>query len=81
MNVMSNETTKELGEAPDLTVDAFLRTVVAQMFENDNDTSYLDAKLKATDGSESDLKFQIRIISINGVNTRDVDEDINEDGE
>lgn len=70
-----NETVKELGEAPDLTVDEFLRTVVAQMFENDNDTSYLNAKLKATDGSESDLEFKIRIMSINGIPTRDEDED------
>ena len=70
-----NETVKELGEAPDLTVDEFLRTVVAQMFENDNDTSYLNAKLKATDGSESDLEFKIRIMSINGIPTRDEDND------
>ena len=70
-----NETVKDLGEAPDLTVDEFLRTVVAQMFENDNDTSYLNAKLKATDGSESDLEFKIRIMSINGIPTRDEDED------
>ena len=70
-----NETVKELGEAPDLTVDEFLRTVVAQMFENDNDTSYLNAKLKATDGSESDLEFKIRIMSINGIPTRDQDDD------
>ena len=70
-----NETVKELGEAPDLTVDEFLRTVVAQMFENDNDTSYLNAKLKASDGSESDLEFKIRIMSINGIPTRDEDDD------
>lgn len=70
-----NESVKELGNAPDLTVDEFLRTVVAQMFENDNDTSFLNAKLKATDGSESDLEFKIRIMSINGVPTRDEDDD------
>ncbi len=70
-----NESVKELGNAPDLTVDEFLRTVVAQMFENDNDTSYLNAKLQATDGSESDLEFKIRIMSINGVPTRDEDDD------
>ena len=68
---MSHESVKELGEAPDLTVDEFLRTVVAQMFENDNDTSYLNAKLKASDGSESDLEFKIRIMSINGIPTRE----------
>lgn len=70
----TEEQVKELGEAPDLTVDEFLRTVVAQMFENDNDTSYLNAKLKASDGSESDLEFKIRIMSINGISTRE-DED------
>lgn len=70
-----NESVKELGNAPDLTVDEFLRTVVAQMFENDNDTSFLNAKLKATDGSESDLEFKIRIMSINGVPTREEDDD------
>ena len=71
---MSEETVKELGEATDLTVDEFLRTLVAQMFENDNDTSYLNAKLKGTDGSESDLEFKIRITSINGINTREEDD-------
>ena len=70
-----NESVKELGNAPDLTVDEFLRTVVAQMFENDNDTSFLNAKLKATDGSESDLEFKIRIMSINGVPTREEDDE------
>lgn len=71
---MSEETVKEMGEATDLTVDEFLRILVAQMFENDNDTSYLNAKLKATDGSESDLEFKIRIMSINGIATRDEDD-------
>ena len=73
---MSNEegTTKELGEAKELVVDELLRTMVAQMFENDNDTSYLNATLKATDGSESELEFKIRIISINGIKTRDDEE-------
>lgn len=64
---------RELKEAPDLTMDEFIRTVIAQMFENDDDTSYLNAKLKATDGTESDLEFKIRLISINGVSTRDED--------
>ena len=72
---MTDQVTKELGEAPDLTVDEFLRTVVAQMFENDNDTSYLNAKLKATDGTESDLEFKVRLMSINGVSTREEDDE------
>lgn len=69
-----NTTTKELGEAEKLTVDELLRTMIAQMFENDNDTTYLNATLKATDGTESELEFKVRIISINGIKTRD-DED------
>lgn len=69
-----NVTTKELGEANKLTVDELLRTMIAQMFENDNDTTYLNATLAATDGTESQLEFKVRIISINGIKTRD-DED------
>jgi len=70
-----NDTTvKDMGTAEDLTMDEFIRTLVSQMFENDNDTTQLNAKLQAADGSESDLEFEIRILSINGVKTRD-DED------
>lgn len=69
-----NTTLKELGDAKRLTVDALLRTMVAQMFENDNDTTYLNATLAATDGSESELEFKIRIMSINGIKTRDDDD-------
>ena len=68
---MSEETTKELPNAPDISVDEFLRTVVGQCFDNDNDTTYLNAQLQATDGSESTLEFQIRIMSINGIATRE----------
>lgn len=68
---MSDQVEKELGKAQDLTVDEFLRTLVGQMFENDNDTSYLSASLKADDGTESDLEFKIRIMSINGIRTND----------
>ena len=69
-----NVTTKELGEANKLTVDELLRTMIAQMFENDNDTTYLNATLAATDGTESQLEFKVRIISINGIKTRDDDD-------
>ena len=66
-----DNTIKELGEAPNVTVDEFLRVAVGQMFENDNDSTYLNATLKGTDGSESTLEFKIRIMSINGISTRD----------
>jgi hypothetical protein len=68
------DTVKELGEAPDLTVDEFLRICVSQMFENDNDTSYLTAKLSATDGTESTLEFKVKLEAINGIKTRDEDD-------
>lgn len=63
-------TTKELGTAEDLSTDELLRTIVAQMFENDHDTTVLTAVLKATDGTKSELEFEIRILSINGIKTR-----------
>ena len=69
------EVIKELKEAPDVTVDELLRTVIAQMFENDDDTSYLNAKLRASDGTESDLEFMFRLVSINGVETRTKEDD------
>jgi hypothetical protein len=64
---------KELDEAPNMTMDEFLRVLVGQCFENDNDTTYLNATLKAPDGGTSELEFQIRIMSIDGVKTRDED--------
>ena len=69
---------KELGKAEEITVDNFIRTLVGQMFQNDNDTSYLTADLRADDGNTSELEFEIRIVSINGIKTRtedDTDED------
>lgn len=68
---MTTENVKELGEAPDMVVDEFLRTVVGQCFDNDNDTTYLNATLKAPDGTTSELEFQIRIMSIDGIKTRE----------
>ena len=70
-----NVSEKDLGSAEDLTMDEFLRTLVSQMFENDNDTTHLIAKLRAADGSESDLEFEVRVLSINGVKTRDSEDD------
>ena len=70
---MGNDT-KQIGDGPDVTMDEFLRTLLGQMFQNDNDTSYLNTKLKATDGTESELEFMLRITSVNGVRIRD-DED------
>lgn len=71
---MSSDNVKEFGEASTVTMDEFLRTALGQMFECDNDTSELVASLEATDGSTSELKFEIRITEINGVKCRE-DED------
>lgn len=66
--------TKHLGDGPEVSMDDFLRTLMGQMFQNDNDTSYLTTKLKATDGTETDLEFMLRITAVNGVRVRE-DED------
>jgi len=68
---MSDVTTKELAPASQLTMDEFLREVISQMFENDNDTTQLQADLESAGGETSTLVFQVRIESINGVATRE----------
>ena len=68
-------TEKKLGDAPDVSMEDFLRTLLGQMFENDNDTSYLTTKLAATDGSESDIEFMVRLTAVNGVRVRDDEDD------
>jgi hypothetical protein len=72
---VSKDTVKELGSAKDLVADELLRTLVSQMFENDNDTSFLNATLESSDGSKSELEFMIRIVSINGIKTRAEEEE------
>ncbi len=67
----SDVSVKELGDGKQLQVEEFIRTLVQQMFENDNDTTYLDCTLKAENGVESFLEFEIRVKSINGIATRD----------
>ena len=62
---------KDLGLADKLTMDEFMRTVVAQMFENDNDVATLEVVLNDTgEGTPPELKLEIKLISINGVATR-----------
>jgi len=62
---------KELGEGAKLTVDEFLRSLISQLFDNDNDETTLKAKMTATDGTSSDIEFLIRIASIDGVKPRE----------
>lgn len=69
---MTDELVKtDIGLADELTMDELIRTMVAQMFENDNDTATLEVVLNGTDASEPPkLELEIRLVSINGVPTR-----------
>lgn len=69
---MTEEVSKtDIGEADKLTMDEFMRIVVGQMFENDNDTSTLEVILNGTDSAEPPkLEIEMRLVSINGVKTR-----------
>jgi len=61
----------DIGMADKLTMDDFVRTLVAQMFENDNDTATLDVTLNGTDAkTPPKLELEITLKSINGVATR-----------
>lgn len=62
---------KELGEAQQIKTDEFIRTLIGQMFEADNDTTFLKASMDNPDGSQSEVEFEIRLVSINGIKTRD----------
>lgn len=69
---MTDEVAKQdIGEADKLTMDEFMRIVIGQMFENDNDTSTLEVVLNGTDSAEPPkLEVEMKLISINGVKTR-----------
>ena len=65
-----NVDVREFGPANKVNADEVFRTIVGQMFENDNDQSELELTLQGTDGTESVIKFDLIIKSINGVETR-----------
>ncbi len=61
----------DIGLADKLTMDSFMRTVIGQMFENDNDTATLKVVLNGTDTAEPPkLEIELKLVSINGVKTR-----------
>ena len=61
----------DIGLAEKLTMDEFMRTLVAQMFENDNDLATLEVVLNGTDAAESPkLRIELRLTEINGMPTR-----------
>ncbi len=61
----------DIGLAEKITMDEFMRTLVAQMFENDNDLATLEVVLNGTDAAESPkLRIELRLTEINGMATR-----------
>jgi hypothetical protein len=64
----------EIGKADEVTMDSFVRTLISQYFDNDNDTGTLDVVLNGT-GADKDpnVELEIRLVSINGVKTEDTD--------
>lgn len=61
----------EIGLADQVTMDQTLRTIIAQMFENDNDTAILEVVLNGTDSTEAPrIELELRLKSINGQSTR-----------
>ena len=61
----------DIGLAEKLCMDEFVRTLVAQMFENDNDLATLEVVLNGTDATESPrLRLELRLTEINGMPTR-----------
>ena len=47
-----NVDVREFGPANKVNADEVFRTIVGQMFENDNDQSELELTLQGTDGTE-----------------------------
>lgn len=71
----SDEIHTDIGLAEDLKMDDFIRTTVAQMFEQDNDTCRLQVVLNGTDAPKAPtLEIELRLVKIDGVATRSEDE-------
>jgi len=65
----------EFDNPSEMSVDKFLRITIGQLFENDNDTTYLYSTLKAADGSTAEVEWKLKVVSSNGVKTREEEED------
>lgn len=66
----------DIGPADELTMDALIRLLVGQMFENDNNVATLEVVLNGTDANEAPkLELEIKLVSINGQPTRTVDDE------
>ena len=69
-------TTKELGKSCDISTEDFLKTTLAQMYENDCSVSTLSATLEAEPNEDSppQIVFEIRLLSINGLELKKGDD-------
>jgi len=68
--------TKEIGMADKLTMDEFVRALVSQMFEADNDTAELEVVLNGSGGDNPPrIMLQLRLTSINGDKTGESDDE------
>lgn len=63
----------DLGLADKLSMDDFIRTLVAQMFENDNDEATLDVVLNGTDAPKPPrVRVKITLEQIDGTPAKGV---------
>lgn len=61
----------DIGLADKVTMDEFMRTLIAKMFENDNDLAELEVVLSGTDAENPPtLTLEMRLTAINGQATR-----------
>ena len=66
-----DKVTQDIGLAEQVTMDDFMRTLIGQMFENDNDTATLEVVLNGTDADNPPrIELELKLTSINGVKTR-----------
>ena len=58
--------TKDLGLAEDTNMDSVIRTVIAQMFECDNNIAHLDVTLNGTDApTPPKVTLKLQLVAIN----------------
>lgn len=70
MSKDNDMSTTDLGLAEKTNMDDVIRTMVSQMFENDNDEATLEVTLNGTDAATPPrIEFTVRLSSINGVPT------------
>ena len=64
---------KQWDDGLDLKMDEFIRTLLQQMFECDNGTSYVEAELGSGDKATA-VVLRVDIVSINGIEANPVEE-------